>query len=145
MDDTVTAIVDGSYLPLSIIIIGVGAADFSPMEELDADGTLLVSSNGKQAMRDCVQFVPMRNFEGANSGAALAKETLRELPEQVTSFFAARGIVPNEPLAANSSFYNRTHRSNAEAPTASSSHDKPSVELRATTVSIDSTLEPKYF
>ena len=35
--ETKAAIVAASRLPLSIIIVGVGRADFSAMEELDAD------------------------------------------------------------------------------------------------------------
>jgi hypothetical protein len=35
--NTVDAIVNASGLPLSIIIVGVGSADFTAMEELDAD------------------------------------------------------------------------------------------------------------
>jgi hypothetical protein len=35
---TIDAIVQASYLPLSIIIIGVGNADFSQMNILDGDG-----------------------------------------------------------------------------------------------------------
>ena len=35
---TLDAIVQASYLPLSIIIIGVGGADFSQMNILDGDG-----------------------------------------------------------------------------------------------------------
>ena len=37
MPQTVAAVVGASDLPLSIIICGVGNADFSSMEELDAD------------------------------------------------------------------------------------------------------------
>jgi len=36
-DATVDQIVAGSDLPLSIIIVGVGSADFEAMDELDAD------------------------------------------------------------------------------------------------------------
>ena len=35
MNDTIKKIIDCSDLPLSIIIVGVGNADFSNMEELD--------------------------------------------------------------------------------------------------------------
>jgi len=35
---TFQAIIAASALPMSIIIIGVGEADFSEMEELDCDG-----------------------------------------------------------------------------------------------------------
>ena len=37
MPDTVLAIVRASRLPMSIIIVGVGNADFSAMDKLDCD------------------------------------------------------------------------------------------------------------
>ena len=37
MKETVKIVVDMSYLPVSIIIIGIGDADFRSMEILDAD------------------------------------------------------------------------------------------------------------
>ena len=50
-------IVNASELPLSIIIVGVGNADFADMDELDGDHGLY-DSRGKKATRDIVQFVP---------------------------------------------------------------------------------------
>jgi len=47
---------------MSIIIVGVGEADFDSMEELDGDSVRLTAPNGKKAIRDIVQFVPFRNF-----------------------------------------------------------------------------------
>jgi len=47
---------------MSIIIVGVGGADFDTMEELDGDSVKLTAPNGKKAVRDIVQFVPFRNF-----------------------------------------------------------------------------------
>jgi Mg-chelatase subunit ChlD len=38
--ETRDAIVEASELPISIIIIGVGQADFSAMDRLDSDGTV---------------------------------------------------------------------------------------------------------
>jgi hypothetical protein len=37
MSETIDWIVEGSNLPLSIIIIGIGGADFANMEQLDSD------------------------------------------------------------------------------------------------------------
>ena len=37
MDQTKQAVVAASALPMSIIIVGVGGADFKMMEELDCD------------------------------------------------------------------------------------------------------------
>lgn len=56
MEATKQAIIEASHAPLSIIIIGVGSADFSGMKELDSDGKML-QAGGKTASRDIVQFV----------------------------------------------------------------------------------------
>ena len=37
MEDTKAAIIKASRLPMSVIIVGVGNADFKDMNELDAD------------------------------------------------------------------------------------------------------------
>lgn len=92
MDRTRTAIVDASHLPMSIIIVGVGGADFSAMEFLDSDDKLLRSPSGHVASRDIVQFVPFRNFQG--SSMALAQSVLAELPDQVSSFFNSYKLKP---------------------------------------------------
>ncbi|XP_028288405.1 copine-3-like isoform X2 [Parambassis ranga] len=97
MDQTLSAIVDASRLPVSIIIVGVGEADFSAMEILDGDNGLLRSPTGETAMRDIVQFVPFRQFQNAGT-VALAQSVLAELPDQVASFFNLFELKPpNDP------------------------------------------------
>ena len=39
-------IVEASFLPLSIIIVGIGNADFGDMEKLDGDDKRLTNSKG---------------------------------------------------------------------------------------------------
>jgi hypothetical protein len=56
MEQTKEAIVNASSAPLSIIIVGVGPADFSEMNVLDSDKQLM-QAGGKTAERDIVQFV----------------------------------------------------------------------------------------
>ena len=68
----------GSRLPLSIIIVGVGSADFSAMDQLDADENPLQSAKYGKQVADIVQFVPFREF--ASNPMLLAKETLQEVP-----------------------------------------------------------------
>ncbi|XP_071341829.1 copine-3-like isoform X2 [Trachinotus anak] len=92
MDQTRAAIVEASRLPMSIIIVGVGGADFSAMEFLDSDDKLLRSPNGDVAARDIVQFVPFRTFQG--NSVALAQSVLAELPDQVASFFNSYKLKP---------------------------------------------------
>ena len=54
MSATKELVVKLSFEACSIIIIGVGTADFSAMEELDGDDEPLRDDNGKQCARDIV-------------------------------------------------------------------------------------------
>jgi hypothetical protein len=98
LQETIDAIVDASLnCPLSIIIVGVGNADFSSMQALDADVQPLTSSRGVQCKRDIVQFVPFNKF-GGNS-MLLAKETLAELPNQIVQWFwKQNGQAPTQSI-----------------------------------------------
>ncbi|OMJ71940.1 hypothetical protein SteCoe_29728 [Stentor coeruleus] len=97
MDNTISCIVEASNLPMSIIIIGVGTADFSSMEQLDCDEGFLIDTRGKKAIRDIVQFVPFFKFRG--NPAALAAEVLKEVPKQLTDFMSLINYVPEIPVA----------------------------------------------
>ncbi|XP_054924436.1 copine-8-like isoform X2 [Dermacentor andersoni] len=98
MPRTREAIVQASSLPMSIIIIGVGNADFSAMEALDGD-VVQLSSGFHRAERDIVQFVPLNKFlQGGGTWQSnqmqLAKEVLAEVPGQVTSYMYKHNIKP---------------------------------------------------
>nr|XP_020465472.1 copine-7 [Monopterus albus] len=97
MADTREAIVRASYQPLSIIIVGVGNADFTDMQILDGDDGVLRSPKGEPVLRDIVQFVPFRDFKTA-SPAALAKCVLAEVPKQVVEYFSHKAISPICPV-----------------------------------------------
>lgn len=66
LDQTRQAIVNASKLPLSIIIVGVGSAEFKAMEFLDGDDGVLKSLTGEPSVRDIVQFVPFRQFQNVS-------------------------------------------------------------------------------
>ena len=95
-EETKSAIVNASDLPMSIIIVGVGQEDFSAMEALDSDKGML-HSHGKIASRDIVQFVEMRKYmmrTGLWNREALAQEVLREVPNQVVCWMMLSGLKP---------------------------------------------------
>ena len=92
MNETVDALVEGSFLPLSVIIIGIGNANFGNMEYLDGDKYPLVSSQGKKGMRDIVQFVPFNQF--ANNPQRLAQEVLEEIPRQIEDYYMMNDLYP---------------------------------------------------
>uniref|UniRef100_F6RP23 Copine-3 n=1 Tax=Xenopus tropicalis TaxID=8364 RepID=F6RP23_XENTR len=100
LDQTRQAIVNAAKLPMSIIIIGVGAADFSAMEFLDGDNGMLRSPTGEAAIRDIVQFVPFRQFAQAPK-EALAQSVLAEVPQQVVSYFSTFKLKPPNDPAQN--------------------------------------------
>ena len=60
MSETIAMIIRASRMPVSLIIIGIGAGNFD-QEQLDADNALL-SLNAQVQERDNVQFVPFRDF-----------------------------------------------------------------------------------
>jgi hypothetical protein len=96
VNETINAIIDASSLPLSIVIVGVGNADFSTMDYLDSDQQML--SNGRAtAKRDIVQFVQFNKFANQHY-SALAAETLAEIPQQLTQFMRLRNIKPNQKI-----------------------------------------------
>ena len=90
--ETVESLVRCSYLPMSVIIVGVGNEDFKQMEMLDSDDRLLTDRFGRAALRDIVQFVPFRDF--AHNPVLLAAAVLHELPTQISMFYNSIGIVP---------------------------------------------------
>ncbi|XP_044954182.1 protein BONZAI 3-like isoform X1 [Hordeum vulgare subsp. vulgare] len=101
--ETKDSIVRASDLPLSILIVGVGSADFTQMRTLDADlGKRLQSSTGRVATRDIVQFVPMREVQ-AGGQVTVVQSLLEELPGQFLEYMRTRGIKPRPPQHASAS------------------------------------------
>merc|ERR1719283_249935 len=100
LDATKNAVINASNLPLSIIIVGVGSEDFSAMDELDSDDSLL-TNNGRTAQRDIVQFVEMQKFI-SNAGShhvswnkdLLAREVLFEIPDQLVGYMRSKKFSP---------------------------------------------------
>merc|ERR1712176_1694380 len=87
---TIAALDRASQTPLSVVIVGVGNADFSQMQFLDD------YANMQPGRRDIAQFVSFNKH--ANNSAALTSETLHEIPQQLTEFFQSRNIQPNPPI-----------------------------------------------
>jgi hypothetical protein len=96
MDATIDALVEASYLPISVIIIGIGYSDFSNMDVLDADDQPLYDRNGRRAARDLVQFVPFYKYE--NDGKKLAEQVLEEIPTQLVEYYRMMNIPPGDPI-----------------------------------------------
>ena len=94
MEQTRNKIVEASYLPMSIIIVGIGKADFTLMDMLDGDLEPVVNSRGEPWKRDIVQFVEFEKFKKNNAinyGTDLTEEVLKEIPKQVEEYYQKVG------------------------------------------------------
>jgi hypothetical protein len=82
-----------SDAPLSVVIVGVGDADFSSMQFLD--------DCGKPGRRDIAQFVQFNKH--SHDSVALTSETLKEIPNQLVGYFQSKSIAPLLPIKRSDS------------------------------------------
>ena len=92
MELTKRAIHAASDAPLSIVIVGIGNADFGMMNALDD----FQSNSAFTGGRDIVQFVPFSQHMYDRS--SLTRATLEELPDQMVDYFISRNILPFPPM-----------------------------------------------
>ena len=82
---------------MSIVIVGIGNANFASMKELDSDNDLL-NVNGRKASRDIVQFVPFRDFfnqpDPQRASVDLARALLVEIPGQLEGYMKSKKLSP---------------------------------------------------
>lgn len=86
MKQTLDAVISLSSKPVSIIIIGIGEADFTNMDILDGDDDDLriIDPIGFQPIPDIVQFVKFNEFQ--HDVGMLAEQVLFEVPDQFVSY-----------------------------------------------------------
>ena len=92
MELTKRAIHAASDAPLSIVIVGIGNADFGLMNTLDDFQNDGILTGG----RDIVQFVPFSQH--MHDRSSLTRATLEELPDQMVDYFTSRNILPFPPI-----------------------------------------------
>lgn len=80
---TVAALNQVSDSPLSIVIVGVGNADFSAMQFIDDQGS----------PNDIAQFVAFNRYK--TDAVGLSRATLEEIPDQLVGYYTRNGIQPN--------------------------------------------------
>ncbi|XP_061177290.1 copine-3-like [Saccostrea echinata] len=89
-----------SHLPLSVIFIGVGPADFSLMEQfhVDRDTPLQNRKTGEVAVRTNTYFIAFHKENISTGGnAVLAKEAMAALSTQIIQYMKKNNLTPNKP------------------------------------------------
>jgi len=94
MQMTINELVEASFLPISVIIVGIGNGNFGNMDILDADDNPLYDTGRRKADRDLVQFVPFNDYK--NDPPKLAEQVLEEIPRQVVEYYQHKGIKPKD-------------------------------------------------
>ncbi|CAD8198403.1 unnamed protein product [Paramecium octaurelia] len=115
MLESIDDIIASSYLPLSIIIVGVGDANFKNMKILDNDNKSMVDSKGNKAIRDLVQFVPFNQFRG--DPTQLSNKVLEELPTQLLEYMKLVEISPKPPKVLSPNSLKHSNLENEQSPT----------------------------
>ena len=80
-----------SYYPISVIIVGMGNADFKDMEMLDADQYVLTDASGRNAARDIIQFVKFEDMTELAS-VEVAENILLEVPHHFVDYMVLRAV-----------------------------------------------------
>ena len=88
MEETKSLIVKLSEKPVSVIIVGIGNANFKDMFELDGRDGSITDTNGNQCKRDIVQFV---QFRDAIEKGDLAEQVLKKIPDQFCQYMRNAG------------------------------------------------------
>ena len=85
--ETKQHLIAASKDPLSVVIVGIGEADFAGMEFLDA------FDPSTDEGRDITKFVRFNDYKSYN---ALTEAVLDEIPDQLVSFYFDRGQLPGQ-------------------------------------------------
>jgi hypothetical protein len=93
VEETKQAIDAAGDAPMSIVIVGIGDADFSTMHFLDN------FQDNQKGGRDICQFVEFSKHK--HDKRSLTKETLDEIPEQLEDYFFSKGIKPLPPISGS--------------------------------------------
>ena len=94
MSKMIDLISEMAHHNVSIIIVGVGSADFSNMEKLDGDAgedglPSLKNTKGERVKRDIVQFAQFKDGATPNT-RQLQEKIMQELPCQMRSYMKGK-------------------------------------------------------
>ncbi|CAG8491554.1 4267_t:CDS:1 [Dentiscutata heterogama] len=93
LNNTIEAIMNATIYPLSIVIVGVGNANFNAMKLLD-DELLNRKWDVNLQPRDIVHFVRMNDFIRGKINIDLPKAVLKEIPDQIMEYMKIHNIEP---------------------------------------------------
>ncbi|KAM7439897.1 hypothetical protein ABFA07_010761 [Porites harrisoni] len=103
LESLTSTLIEVGNLALSIVVAGVGPADFRLMDELFSKSRRpLRAKDGKTLTRNNTDFLSLRRH-ATNPGVndSVAREVFANISQQIVAFFKSKGIVPNLPTNMN--------------------------------------------
>ena len=91
LQQTAEALVHSSFLPLSVIFVGVGPESFAAMDQLMLFP--LIEESGKVAKRQNAQFAELKKFN--NSAEKLVESILENIPKEIEEFMEFLRLIPS--------------------------------------------------
>ena len=85
--ETINNIVESSFLPISIIIVGIGNGDFGYMDSFDENEEILINnSNNLKCNRNNIKFIYFNQYLKKEENK-LTEEILKDIPKQITEYY----------------------------------------------------------
>ena len=85
--ETINNIVESSFLPISIIIVGIGNGDFGYMDSFDENEEILINnSNNLKFNRNNIKFIHFNQYLKKEENK-LTEEMLKDIPKQITEYY----------------------------------------------------------
>lgn len=93
-EETKKAIVDSSFYPISIIIVGIGQGPFTNMNDLFNVKNLIQDKENRRACRDNIKFIPFSEYE--TNLSELSLQIFEEIPKHIVEYFSVKDITPDD-------------------------------------------------
>ena len=90
--NTINSIIESSFLPLSIIIIGIGNEDFNKMKKLNFEDEFLNNKKINFVERELIQFTEFNKYD--NNCMKLIQDVLGKIPREVVKYYNYKRLFP---------------------------------------------------
>jgi len=92
-EEVMEKISQASYIPLSIIFVGVGDGEFEGWDVFKRENTgVLTSPSGNEYMRDVAHFVQLKKYFGKEND--FVRKLVEKIPSQLVQYHLSNGIFP---------------------------------------------------
>ena len=89
--NTIDALIENSFLPLSVVVIGIGNNEFEDIKKLFSNKNK-ISSKGMERLRNNIHFISMKDCNFNND--ILKNKCLKDIPKQMVQYYSINNTTP---------------------------------------------------